>query len=144
VATAQADNTSLFDFTLPSLQENGGVPLEQYRGKVLLMSFFEPDCSWCYRQMKAFNKLLETCHLHLQPIAVGIKGTPSELRHELRRAKVSYPAFIGSGELLDAVGKVPATPWTLVSDGDGTIITTLRGYIPLPKLTQAFGGYCAG
>lgn len=143
-ANAQADSPSLFDFSLPSLQENRTVPLEQYRGKVMLMSFFEPDCGWCYRQMKALNRLVESCPLHLQPVAVGIKGKAPELRQELRRAKFRYPAFAGTGKLLNAVGKVPATPWTLVTDGNGTILTTLRGYIPLEKLTQAFGDYCAG
>lgn len=140
--SASAKAASLLDFNLPSLQSSQQVSLEKYRGQLVLLSFFEPDCSWCYRQMKAFNRIEQACPEHIQPLAVGINGKPRELRRELRRAKVKFPAFSGTSELLAAVGKVPATPWTLVADGNGTVISTLRGYIPLEKLTLAFGEIC--
>lgn len=137
-----AQAASLLDFRLPSLHSGQQISLEKFRGQLILLSFFEPGCAWCYRQMKAFNRLTDTCTQHIQPLAVGINGKPEKLRRELRRAKVKFPAFSGTRELLSAVGKVPATPWTLVADSEGAVISTLRGYMPLEKLTLAFGGLC--
>jgi peroxiredoxin len=115
---------SLLDFSLPNLQAQGNLNLEDYRGKVLLVSFFEPDCSWCFRQMKAFNRLVETCD-HVQPIAVGVNGNNQQLRKELRRAKVQFPGLKANRQLIEAVGDVPATPWTLVADQQGNLVATM-------------------
>lgn len=129
---------SLLDFSLPDLQAQGDVDLSQYRGKVLLVSFFEPDCPWCFRQMKDFNRLVESCEHQLQPIAVGVNGNRQQLRKELRKAKVQFPGLKANRELIDAIGEVPATPWTLVADQRGKLVATLRGYHRLQSLGKIF------
>lgn len=139
----QAATPSLLDFHLPNIKEEGTLSLEQYRGKLLLLSFFEPNCRWCYRQMKVFNQVSKNCPHKIQPVAVGINGPTRKLRKEIRRAKVEFPALVATHELLNAVGKVPATPWTLVADQNGDLVTTLRGYMPAEKLNQLFGKICS-
>lgn len=140
VSTAHGKN--LYDLNLDSLQSGEKVPLQDYQGKIVLMSFFEPECTWCYRQMKAFNRIQEHCDHSVQPIAVGINGKPQRLQKEIRKAKIQYPALQASSELLTQVGDIPATPWTLVTDTQGIILGHIRGYMPEPKLRKILGNVC--
>lgn len=135
-AEVKAEN--LHNFSLSSLQNKGQVPLSDYKDKILLLSFFEPDCKWCYKQMKAFNQLQEDCSHSIQPIAVGVHGRRSELKQELRKAKVSYPAFIASDKLLQATGDIASTPITLIIGAQGEFIAPLNGYITLEKFHEIF------
>ena len=134
--------TPLLDFTLADLHRSEPRPLDEFRGKLVLISFFEPDCRWCYRQMRAFNRLGRQCDASLQPLAVGINGSVAQLRRELRRAKVKFPAFRASRRFLDDAGGVPATPWTLLLDPAGKVMATLRGYIPYEQLAAVFAEQC--
>lgn len=136
---SNADKTINFhQLSLESLNSDKQISLAQYKNKVVLLSFFEPDCKWCNKQMKAFNKLQEQCGQIVQPIAVGVHGRPRELKQELRKAKVNFPAFIASQELLQATGDIASTPITLVIDEKGEFIAPLHGYIPLTALIEVF------
>ena len=109
----------------------------QSKDTIILLSFFEPNCPWCYRQMKVFNKLESSCPQRVQPVLVGINGDARALRKELRKAKVKFPALKASKELMN-IFSVPATPWTVMINTDGQPITTVRGYIPLEDLSEVF------
>jgi len=134
---------SAYNDPFMDLKNNQSASLEQYRGKTLLLSLFEPDCGWCYRQMKTLNRISRECHSHLQPISIGINGSAQRLRRELRKAKVSYPALAASQKWLAKLDGVAATPWTLVVDTEGQIVTTLRGYKPYEELQKLFPSLCA-
>lgn len=127
---------------LPSLSDDSWISLEDFQGKVVLLNFFEPDCSWCYRQMKAFNQIFTQCSHQLQPLSVGIHGNKERLRHELRRAKVAYPAALGTSELQQWIGEVPATPWTLIIGPHGELLGKLQGFIKQEQLLSIFSEFC--
>ncbi|BFM14703.1 hypothetical protein R50073_08860 [Maricurvus nonylphenolicus] len=133
---AATQTGALLSTPLSDLRSQNSIALQEYAGKWVLASFFEPNCSWCFRQMKAFTRLTEKCS-HIQPVAIGINGNRQKLRKEVRKAKIKYPAVVGSRALLDVVGEVPATPWTLIIDPEGNTLATLRGYHPLEQLGPA-------
>ncbi len=62
--------------------------------------------------MEAFNQLTQGCSNKVRPLLVGVYGDEFQLRSELRRAKVNYLGVMAAKEVLQAVGEVPATPWT--------------------------------
>ncbi|PLW69618.1 peroxiredoxin family protein [Pseudohalioglobus lutimaris] len=125
---------SLLDFELRSLGEPGRHSLDQYQGAPLLLMFFEPECSWCYRQFKVLNKLYAQCPGEFRPVAVGVNGSRRELLAEYRRVRPAFPAYQASSKLLAAIGGVPATPFTLMADGSGKPLGWLRGYMPEDEL----------
>lgn len=129
---------NLHRYSLVSLHSNDNISLSHYKDKILLISFFEPNCKWCYKQMKVLNQLQESCKHSVQPVAVGVHGRRSELKQELRKAKVNYPAFIASDELLQATGAISSTPITLIISDKGEFIAPLTGYIPLKTLNEIF------
>ncbi len=135
---------SLFDLALPSLSGPETIELADYRGRFLLLTFFEPDCGWCLRQLRALESLQGRCGDGLQPLAAGVRGRDLALRKELRRARVTFPAGRASGELLALVGEVPATPWTLLLGPAGEVVATLRGFVREEQLAAAFPTLCDG
>ena len=128
---------------LPSLTDKSSVNIADYRDKVLLVSFFEPECPWCHRQMKVFNRVLTECSNLLQPLSVGINGSEQKLRPELRRAKVKYAAVKGTPELLKLTGEIPATPWTLIFGPKGQLLGTWQGYLKFEQIQEIFPSLCA-
>lgn len=134
---------SLYDLALPSLTGPGSIPLADYRGRFLLLTFFEPDCGWCLRQLRALEALQGRCSDDLQSLAVGVHGRDLALRRELRRARVSLAAGRASGELLALVGEVPATPWTLLLGPAGEVVATLRGFVREEQLAAGFPAFCS-
>lgn len=123
--------------TLPSLTGSERVALETFEGTPTLLTFFEPECPWCARQMKDYGKLRDQCRHPLNTVLVGIHGNGQRLRMTLRRYRATdLPAFMATPQLLERTGPVPATPYTLVLNAEGQVVTTLRGYVPLSKLCQ--------
>jgi hypothetical protein len=132
----------LHDLDLAALDGSGRIALADYREHWLLLSFFEPECAWCHRQLKALEQLSARCSETLQALAVGINGRDLALRRELRRARVTFPAARGSAALLERTGEIPATPWTLLLSPRGEVAATLRGFVREEQLAAAFPALC--
>lgn len=139
---ASAQAAGFFELSLDRLDKKESLTLADYQGSVVLLTFFEPECAWCNRQLKTLEYLGESCNDDLRSIAVGINGRADALRKELRRARVSFPGAKASAALLEKVGEIPATPWTLVLTPDGDLAATLRGFISAEPLAAAFPELC--
>ncbi|MFA0809732.1 TlpA family protein disulfide reductase [Microbulbifer epialgicus] len=129
-----AQGSSLLDLELRSLTRPERTSLMLYRGQPALMVFFEPECSWCFRQVRAINQLLAQCPGQFQPLAVGTNGSRWALQAEYHRLRPDFPAFQVNSELLDKVGSIPATPFTLLIDRSGAPAGWLRGFTPKERL----------
>jgi thioredoxin-related protein len=127
---------SFYRFELESIGQTGDLRLEDYRGVPLILSFFEPACSWCVRQLRDLVKLQKRCNEELRVIAIGVHGRKPALNRVLAvsAARGRLTAAQASPSLLSAIGGVNATPYTLIIDTEGRYMTQLRGYIPLEKL----------
>jgi thioredoxin-related protein len=125
---------SLLEFDLRSLGEADTHSLERYKGKTVLLVFFQPDCDWCLKQFRAVNELRSTCSNSFEAIAIGTRGSRSELRKELRRLRPEFPAYQASPALLESLGGVETTPISLLGDSSGGFVNWLRGYIAYDQL----------
>ena len=118
----------IFALSLKSLQKPETISFARYKNKQIIISFFEPECSWCYRQILALDKLQKKCGNNILVILMGIHGTRQELQHDLRRAKTNMPAYEANQALLNFTGDIAATPITFFLNTHGDITHTLRGY----------------
>lgn len=134
VASTASASPSMLDYDLKSLTTPQFDNLQRYQGKPVLMMFFKPECSWCLRQVKAINRLQESCQGKFQALAVGVEGDRPRLKKTLLRMRPEFPAYEASPRLLQDLGGVPATPFTLLADDRGSYRNFLRGYIPLEQL----------
>lgn len=131
------------EIQLPSLRSKTTINMADFKDKVVLLSFFEPNCPWCHRQMRVFNQIQSECHERLQPLSVGIHGTDQKLKSELRRAKVQYPAVKGTPALIQLTGEINATPWTLIFGPNRQLLVTWRGYMKFEKIQGLFPELCS-
>ena len=131
---------SLLDYALKRLDAPEVESLRQFEGKPVLMMFFEPECSWCFRQVRTLNAMGQRCTSGFQALAVGVNGNRSDLKKELRRLRPDFPAFEASPALLEALDGVPATPFTLIGDAKGDYLNWTRGYLPEADLEIFLAG----
>lgn len=136
VSATFASNVSLLDFELRSLEQPEVHALQRYEGKPVLMMFFEPDCTWCYRQVRAINDIGRQCGDTFSAIAIGVNGNRQALQKELRRLRPDFPAYQASPELLESLGGIDATPLSLLGNADGDFANWARGYMPSDKLVS--------
>lgn len=135
-------DVSIFHYSLPDLQSKNMYSMAGLKGSWTLLSFFEPECRWCFRQMKVFNQLSSLCDQSLKMLAIGINGSNQQLRQELRKAKTVFPGLKATPAFRHAFGPVTVTPWTLIVDPHGETIATIRGYKSYDQFIQVFSQQC--
>ena len=122
-----AEDSDLLAYTLPALTESAPpLDLATLRGRPVVLLFFEPGCHWCLKQMEVLSELAKPYNLRV--VAVGVHGTPRELRRWAGRSASSFPLTIATPELLDAVRGIPATPYLLMTDERGRLTRRFRGF----------------
>ncbi|HEY6527426.1 MAG TPA: redoxin family protein [Cellvibrionaceae bacterium] len=129
--------TDFFALTLKSLQQPKAVSLAEYKNKNIILSFFEPDCPWCYQQIMTLKKLQARCADNTQIILIGVHATRQQLQQELRRVKTNLPAFEVNQTLLEITGPIAATPLTYFFNGAGIPSQVIRGYAPYHPAFEA-------
>jgi thioredoxin-related protein len=134
VIYAQDNQTDWLNYSLKSLDSANRISLQQYKGKPILMSFFEPECSWCFKQLRDLSQLQSNCQDRFQTLAMGVNGSQGELRQLYARTGVKLPAFLVSSRMIVDIGDIPATPITLLINESGQAISAVRGYQSLEKL----------
>lgn len=132
---------SALHIPLQSVNDHSIIKLADLHGSTVLLSFFEPDCLWCYRQMTVFNQLSKRCQT-IKPVVVGINGNDQDYRKLTRRAKITYPAVKSSTVFRQHFNEVVATPWTYVLSNNGHMLGYLRGYRSLEQLLELFDQQC--
>lgn len=137
---------SLYDFELRSLAGPQRIDLQRFKDKPSLMVLVEPDCPWCFRQVRALNRLMHKCSQQFQPIGLGINGSRKALLAEYRKLRPEFPTLQANRQLLQVLGDIPGTPFNLLVAPNGKPLHWLRGYIPgeklQPILEQSFGFKC--
>jgi len=107
--------------------------LANYQGKPLLAAFFMPNCRWCQRQHKVLKKIQHSCPA-IQTIMLGVQGSKQKLRHELKREKNTFPAYLANNNIIQAVGAKSPVPMMLFFNRKGSLIFKMVGYTPEKKL----------
>ena len=124
-ATAMAE-VDVLDYELRDLESADDVNLADYRGSVILLMFFEPDCTFCLRQTRILNDLISSCE-GFQPIGVGVNGTRRALQGERRRLRADFPLVQINPQLQAEVGDIIGTPVMLLTDTAGRLVTWAQG-----------------
>lgn len=132
-----AEPPALEGLSLLSIEDGTSRRIDSLAKGPLLLSFFEPDCPWCARQIRDLDAAKTQCAQPLPFALVGVHGDRMELRLMLRRAKAGHlPAYVASPALLEALDGIPATPHAVILDAQGHPLVRMRGYIPLAKLCE--------
>ncbi len=131
-AFAQAGQPAIGD-PAPAALGNGRdgkpVSLEQYRGKVVVVTFWASWCTYCLRELPVLNTLQEHAGGLLQVIAVNVEDSAADYRVMMRQMK-QYSitqARDARGSIAETYG-VNAYPNLWIIDREGRIAAHHRGY----------------
>lgn len=113
------------DFSFPSLQGNME-KLSAYRGKYVLIDFWESWCGYCIQAIPKKDSL----YRELRGKGLVILGVTTENRNQVRnlaeRNSISYPTLLAD-ESVTTVYKVTARPTYVLVGPDGRIIKNGEG-----------------
>jgi thioredoxin-related protein len=117
----------MLDFRLEPLRGGKAIDLNDFKGKMLFLTFFKSDCLWCGKQLTAFNAVLQGPHAgEIRVVAVAMGGDAEVLK--AKSAEAAFPVLKASEALLSGIGGVKMTPYTLIADRAGNFATKIVGY----------------
>ena len=134
---AKADPAPLLASRLPDL-DGKPQPLEQWRGKVLVVNFWATWCTPCREEIPLFVRLQnEYAARGVQFIGIAI-DQPDKVKPFAAELAMNYPNLIGdvdSIELGRRLGnRAGVLPFTVIFKRDGSIATTEVGAVKQAKL----------
>jgi len=126
-AVAFGSEVYMLNFQLYALhKKNQVVDLNSYKGKIVFLTFIKSDCPWCKKELKTFNTLLKPKDAkEIQVVVVALDDTESV---EAETKGLKYPVLRASEKLLQSIGGVEMTPYTLIADKNGDFETKIVGY----------------
>jgi thiol-disulfide isomerase/thioredoxin len=110
-----------------------GIPVStaQWRGKVVLLTFWATWCPPCRDEIPELIDLQARYKDQLQVIGVSLDDAPpQEVREFAKEAGINYPVIMASHELIAEYGGVPALPTSFVVNTDGRIAQKNVGLYP--------------
>jgi thiol-disulfide isomerase/thioredoxin len=107
----------------------------QYRGRVLVVNFWNYDCAPCRLEepvlQAAWDRLRGSGVFLVGVMYVGgsppFPGDPDAARAHLRQFGVTYPAVLDAGSALSKAFRIPGIPSTVVVDRTGEMRFRLYG-----------------
>lgn len=128
-----AQAKSLLSYTHIDLTNAEEIQLQSSTHGVSALMFFEPECSWCFKQIKVINSYLSKHDDTINVIGLGVNGNRQQLKKESWRLRPEFPVYMADPQLLKDLGQVKATPLTLLLDNNGSVIAYNRGFLNYPK-----------
>ena len=115
-------------------------PLEQWRGKVVVLNFWAPWCPPCREEMPDFIKLQDKYRergLVFIGVALDEKIKVQAFADEIG---VNYPILLGEMEAVDLAKKIGnrlgGLPFTVVIDRSGRIVTSEVGGLTMARMEK--------
>lgn len=116
--------------TLGRDRDGKDVTVSQYRGKVLIVTFWASWCGPCRRELPVLGKIQQAVgHDYLEVVAVNFKESRRDLRTVIRANKDIDLHYIAdpSGAISDRYG-VSSLPNMFIIGQDGRVAHVHRGY----------------
>ncbi|MFZ4713356.1 MAG: TlpA family protein disulfide reductase [Bacteriovoracaceae bacterium] len=102
-------------------------PLSDFKGQPTFYSFFQPGCESCHKQALSFQCLEQKFPQKLKVIYIGTFADSKMLLREVNKSKLVYQALESDENFLKAIGGVKYTPYTLVTNAQGDLVTKIPG-----------------
>lgn len=118
-------------------------PLEQWRGKVLVVNFWATWCAPCREEIPGFVKFQGQYGAQgVQFVGIAI-DTAERVAPYVKEIGINYPVLVGGIETMDFARQIGnragVLPFTVVMDRSGKVVTTLVGIVRPEKLASLLG-----
>jgi thiol-disulfide isomerase/thioredoxin len=103
----------------------------QLRGKVVIVNFWATWCPPCQEEIPEMMELQKQYQGNLQIIGVSMDDGPAEgVKDFAGKIGMTYPVVMGSDELSQEYGGIPALPTSFVIDPEGRVVQKHVGLYP--------------
>ena len=126
------------EFSLPSALDGKKVDSKDFRGKVLLVTFFTTWCPPCRKEIPALIKLqsdLGPKGFSIIGLSMDEKG-PEVVVKLIKKEKINYPVLMGKSKTARDFGGVIGVPTSFLVDRQGVIVKRYPGYVPRSTLEK--------
>lgn len=104
------------------------VQLADYRGKLVLLSFWASWCEPCREEMPAFSSWQEAWQARgLQVVGVSMDDSVDDVKAFLAAHPVVFPIVMGDARLAERFGGVLGLPLNYLIDPQGRVIGRYQG-----------------
>ena len=138
--------TTLKGDTLHISTKSNGLNIQEFKGKVIFLSFFGYNCPPCRREIPEFIKMREKYGKELEIIAIEVRGLDKNyLQSYVKERGINYPIIpfneqtkkfaYHTAKKADWKG---AIPFLIVLDKKGEVQFLQTGLVPYDALEMAF------
>jgi peroxiredoxin/chitodextrinase len=109
------------DFTLLTV-DNKALTLSQFRGKIVMVNFWQSSCSACEDEMPHLQAIYEKWPRDkLEILAISVGERAAFVQNFVDRKGVTFPALLDPDEAVSEVYRISHLPTTLFINADGII-----------------------
>lgn len=115
------------------LLDGSTIKLDEFEGKVLVLTFFTTWCSYCEKEIPELQKQYEEMD-DLAVIGIDVKETEKELTPYLERHGVTFPVVMDEDGQISQLFYVTGFPTTVFISPEGTLVGSVPGYLEKEQL----------
>jgi thiol-disulfide isomerase/thioredoxin len=130
--------TPMPDFTLPSVVDGKDISSDDFKGKVLLVTFFATWCPPCRQEIPSLIQLqndLSAKGFSVLGLSLD-EGDGGVVNDLVEHDKINYPVLMADSEVVSGFGGVTGIPTSFLVSHDGKMIRSYAGYVSHDLLKQ--------
>ncbi|MCI5119917.1 MAG: TlpA family protein disulfide reductase [Candidatus Electrothrix sp. AUS4] len=130
--------TPMPDFTLPSAVDGKDISSKDFKGKVLLVTFFATWCPPCRQEIPSLIQLQKDLSAKgFSVLGLSLDDGDADLVNDLvEHDKINYPVLMADSEVVTGFGGVTGIPTSFLISHEGKMVRTYAGYVPHELLKQ--------
>ena len=130
--------TPMPDFTLPSAVDGQDISSDDFKGKVLLVTFFATWCPPCRQEIPSLIQLQKDLSAKgFSVLGLSLDEGGSGIVNELvENDNINYPVLMADSDVVSGFGGVTGIPTSFLVSHDGKMIRTYAGYVSHELLKQ--------
>ncbi|MCI5219473.1 MAG: TlpA family protein disulfide reductase [Candidatus Electrothrix sp. LOE2] len=138
ILTERVTAAPMPDFTLPSAVDGKDISSDDFKGKVLLVTFFATWCPPCRQEIPSLIQLQKDLSAKgFSVLGLSLDDGDIDVVNKLvEHDKINYPVLMADSEVVSGFGGVSGIPTSFLVNHDGKMIRTYAGYVPHDLLRQ--------
>ena len=127
-AAGELPGSAAPDFVLKSVTGEN-LRLSEYRGRVVMLSFWASWCGECRSQLAALAQMYDSySSAGFEVLAVSLDTSPKRIADTARAANAAYPVLHDAGGEIGRMYDVSSVPLVVLIDRDGVVRDVFTGY----------------
>lgn len=131
--------TMVPDFSLPAVLQDKPVDIKDYRGKVLLITFWATWCGPCVQEIPSLVSLQQEYGPRgFSVIGISLdQGGPAVVEKMMKKTGINYPVAMGNSRVSKDFGGIFGIPVSFLVDQSGQVVKRYNGWVSHKVLDEA-------